>query len=134
VSDSNDLKTLIEAIRSQPQQEAEGIVSGKHLNILVMGVMAAAGALVWSTVTEEPLKNADSFAAIQQQTTEIKTTVLEMKSLVNGLAEKLDQNQRQTGDLQAKVSGIEASVNTNRESIKRLEDRVGALEQKPDAR
>ena len=115
-----DHTSLVEALKSLRQPEGGGIVSGNTLNVLVMGVLAAAGALVWNTVTGTP----ESFGLIQQQTAEIRTTVLEMRSTLTDLTERLQENTRDTGQIQTKVSALESQVEANKGRIDRLEQEV----------
>lgn len=82
-----------------------------------MGVLAAAGALVWSTVTTSP----ENFGLLQQQTAEIRTTVLEMKTTLGDINSRLDNNTRATADQQAKISGLESQVKSNGDRLDRLE-------------
>jgi capsule polysaccharide export protein KpsE/RkpR len=81
-----------------------------------------------------PLQNADTFSLIQQQNAEIKTTVLEMKTSLGALTTKLDQNQRQTADQQARITGLETNAQANRDNIVQLSDRVSQLEHKDRGR
>lgn len=109
---------LLEARGSKPQSEP--LVSPKNINVLVMGILATVGAFVWNSTTKTP----ETFALIQQQTAEIRTTVLEMKTTLGDIQTRLDNNTRATADQQAKLTGLEASVKSNSDRLDRLESQV----------
>jgi peptidoglycan hydrolase CwlO-like protein len=111
-----DVHALIAAVRGS-QPEREGIVPKNYIQIMVMGVVAAAGALVWNTVTSQP----ENLSLLQQQTAEIRTTVLEMKTTLGDINSRLDNNTRATADQQAKITGLESTVKSNTDRIDRLE-------------
>lgn len=115
---SPDVNALIEAIKRHQPSEG-GFVSLKNINILVMGAVAAAGALVWNTVTS---KTPETFSVIQQQTAEIRTTVIEMRSSLTEIKGQLDNNTRTTSEQQAKITGLESTVKSNSDRLQRLED------------
>lgn len=120
----SDLKELAELLKANPQPPASDFVPKNALSILVMGIVAAAGALVWNTTTTAP----ESFSVVQQQTTEIRTTVLEMRGIVTDLSKKIDETSSKTSDQQARLTGLESTVTTNREAITQLNERVTELE------
>jgi hypothetical protein len=118
-----DVKDLLDALRArQPQPESDGIVPKNSIHILVMGIVAAVGALIWSNATTQPARNAEIFGSIQQQTAEIRTTVLEMRGTLTGINERLENNTRQTADQQAKIAALESKAATNSDRIRRLEE------------
>jgi len=120
VSRNDDLKALIEALKVGSQPQTDGFVPKNAMSILVMGIVAAAGGLVWATVTKTP----ESFSTIQSQTAEIRTTVLEMRTSLQDLSQRLQENTRQTSDVQTKVSAVEQQTAANRDRIQRLEEQV----------
>lgn len=122
MSTNVEINALVDALRARHEPESAGLVTGKNLNILVMGVVAAAGALVWTTVTSAP----QNLGLLQQQTAEIRTTVLEMKTTLGDINSRLDNNTRATADQQAKITGIESTVKSNTDRIDRLEQELRA--------
>lgn len=107
----NELQeALIEALRDRHQPAETSFVSPKNINVLVMGVLAAVGALLWSNATEKPLENAQAFATIQQQTAEVRTVVLEMRGTLTGMNARLEDNTKNTSNLQSRVAALEARV------------------------
>lgn len=122
-----DVETLVDLLAAKSAStntNEDGFVSIKNINILVMGVLAAVGTLIWTTVVDSP----ENFGVLQQQTAEIRTTVLEMRGIVADLSQKIDQNQRQTADQQARLTGLESTMTTSREVVSQLQDRVTELE------
>lgn len=117
---SVEVNALLDALRARHEPENNSLVSLKNANVLVLGVIAACGALVWNTVTGTPKE----FGVISQQTAEIRTTVLEMKTTLNDLTTRLDNNTRATADQQAKITGLESTVNSQGERLERLEAEV----------
>jgi len=104
-----DISELVAAVRgAQPQKE--GIVPGNIMQIVVMAAMGACGALVWNNATSQPTV-----------LTEIRTTVLEMKTTLGDIQTRLDNNTRATADQQAKISGLESQVKSNSDRLDRLE-------------
>lgn len=122
---------LAALLESQVNNTKESIFApAQLLKVMILGVIAAVAALVWSSVTTLPLQNADTFSTIQQQNAEIKTTVLEMKNQLSDLSTKLDATQKQSADQQAKIARVETLTSQNKDSINQLNDRVGQLERK----
>lgn len=117
-----EVNALIDALRARHEPLNEGFVPKNTLNILVMGIVAAAGALVWTTVTNAP----ENLGLLQQQTAEIRTTVLEMRGTLTGINERLENNTRQTSEQQAKITGLEAQVVTNTGRIQQIEEDLRA--------
>lgn len=120
MSRNDDLKILIETLKAGHQPQNDGFVPKNAMSVLVMGVIGAAGALVWGTVTNSP----KDFGIIQQQTAEIRTTVLEMRTSLQDVSQRLQENTKQTGDVQTKVSALEQRAAANQDRIQRLEDQV----------
>ena len=85
-----------------------------------MGVLVAVGALIWNTVITAPA----NFGELTRQNAEIRTTVLEMKSVVASMSTKLEDSQRASSDLSARVSTLENQANTNANNIERLQEQV----------
>lgn len=123
-----DIHALLEVLKSSPQHQPRPNVIEKNVNVLLLAVIMAAGALVWSTVTKMP----EGFSVIQQQTTEIRTTVIEIGKSVTDLSQKIDQNQKATADQQARLTGIETTVVSQREVMSQLNDRLTDLERNRD--
>jgi hypothetical protein len=112
-----DVNDLVDAIQRRSNASDNSIASPKNMNVLVLGVIGAVGALVWNTT----LKTPESFSLLQQQTAEIRTTVLEMKTTLGDINSRLDNNTRATADQQAKLTGLEQAVKSNSERLDRLE-------------
>jgi hypothetical protein len=113
-----EVQALIKALERRSSKADEvSLVSGKNINVLVMGVICAVGALIWTTTIKTP----ENFSVLQQQTAEIRTTVLEMKTTLGDINSRLDSNTRATSEQQAKISGLESSVKSNTDRLDRLE-------------
>lgn len=116
--DKADLNDLIEALERRGSNAHEpNFATPKNVNILVMGVLAAVGALIWNTTVRTP----ENFSLLQQQTAEIRTTVLEMKTTLGDINSRLDSNTRATADQQAKLTGLEQAVKSNSDRLDRME-------------
>lgn len=115
-----EIDDIIQALRARGEPENPALVPSKTLNIMVMGVVAAAGALVWTTVTDTP----GNMGVLQSQTAEIRTTVLELKTTLGGINSRLDNNTRATADQQARLTGIESTVKSNSDRIDRVEQEI----------
>ena len=112
-----EVNALIDAIRSRHEPDSGSFLNKNNTNVMVMGVLAAVGALIWNTTLKQP----ENFSVLQQQTAEIRTTVLEMKTTLGDIQTRLDNNTRATADQQAKLSGLESSVKSNSDRLDRLE-------------
>lgn len=117
-----EVNALLDALAARHKPAEDEVVPRKLLNVLVMGILAAVGALLWTNATDRPLQTAENFAVLQQQTAEIRTTVLEMRSIVTGINERLENQSKTTSDLQSKVSALETQVQANSSRLDRLED------------
>lgn len=117
-SNKPDLHALADLIEQRTAKAQEGnLFSGKNSNVLVLGILGAVGALIWNTT----LKTPETFGVLQQQTAEIRTTVLEMKTTLGDINSRLDNNTRATADQQAKITGLESTVKSNTDRLDRLE-------------
>lgn len=96
------------------------------MQFIVLGVMAAVGALVWTTVVSTP----SNFGAISEQNAEIRTTVIEMRNSLNALTLKLDAGQKETANQNARLSTVETQITTGKESLDDVTQRVKDLERK----
>ena len=118
-----EVNALIDALAARHKPVDEGFVSGKNLNVLVMGILGAVGVLLWNNATSQPVENAQTFAVIQQQTAETRTTVLEMRSMLNGINERLESNTKNTADLQSAVAAMKTQVDAQSARLDRIEDK-----------
>jgi uncharacterized coiled-coil protein SlyX len=122
---SIEVKALVDAITSSNKRPDEGLALGKNVNILLMSAIGAAGALVWSVVA--PSAN---ITDLSRQTAEIRTTVLEMRTMFTDLSQKLDKSQAAQSEQQAKLVGLEAKVTSNSDNIEKLSERLSDMERK----
>lgn len=124
---NSEIRDLIEALKNQNEERSEGsFATPKNVNYLVLGVLAAVGALVWNTVVTAP----SNFGQLSQQNAEIRTTVLEMKSSLTSLNAKLEENQRQSADQSAAISALQNQAQTNKNNIENLAERVNDMERR----
>lgn len=120
-----EVKKLVEVLSKHNRNETD-LASPKTINMLLLAAAGAAGALVWNTVIDSP----NNFNIIEKQTTEIRTTVLEMRSAMNDMAEKLDRGQRDSADQQSRIAALELTANRNQEDISVIDDRLTQLEKR----
>lgn len=119
-SDLQEIKQLLEGQQSKQQDPVT--VPQNLFSVLVLGILAAVGTFVWSNATITPVQTAESFGLLQQQTAEIRTTVLEMRSMVSGMNDRLEHNTKQQSEQQAKITGLETRLNAVEQSLQRVDD------------
>jgi ABC-type transporter Mla subunit MlaD len=118
---NSELQVLIEALKEQKNAPSEGMfATPKNVNVLVLGVLAAVGALVWNTVVAAPA----NFGHLSQQNAEIRTTMVEMKNIVSDLSRKLDEQQKESSGHGARLSALENQAVTNKNNIEQLVKRL----------
>lgn len=116
---SSEMRKLLEEFNAANKRAQGGLIAKIDVNILVMGLICAVAAFIWGTVS--PSAN---LSELQNETTEIKTAVYEMRGTVSKLAEKLDEGQREASQQQSRLSALENQVKTNANDLARINDQL----------
>lgn len=114
---NDELREFIELMITAQNTKPDPLFSAKSLNALLIAAIIGICAFVWTSVTSTP----QTFSAIQQQNTEIRTMVGEMRTTLQTMAKTIETNQRDQAQTSARMAAVEQQVKSNGERLDKLE-------------
>lgn len=108
--------------------ENNSLYSYKNLNALAIAAVIGVAAFLWNGVTSQPVKSGEQFALIQTQNAETRSTLIEVKTAVGGLNQKLDALQRDNAETRSGVDKNTAEIDGLKKQVTANSDRITQME------